>query len=203
MSAHWESYYRTGSIPSVPSQFCVFVANEFPEIGTVVEAGCGNGRDALFFARTGRNVVAFDASAAAVEQCRSGAGENARFINGAADVAETWDAVRGALGEAAGPVLVYARFFLHAIDEAAETAFLRLAASLLKETGGKLCVECRTVRDRDQQKVTPDHYRRFVEPLHLAAKLHETGLNVEYFVEGYGMAKYGADDAYVVRIIAG
>lgn len=202
MSAHWEWYYQSESVPSVPSQFCVFVANEFPKSMTVVEAGCGNGRDAFFFASTGRRVVAFDASAAAIESCRGLARENTQFLNGDAHDPQTWAQVRGALAGIEGPVLLYARFFLHAINEEAEAAFLRHAAELLKRTGGNLCIECRTVRDQEHGKVTPDHYRRFIEPLHLAARLNEVGLNVDYFVEGYGMAKYRSDDAHVVRVIA-
>lgn len=201
MSNHWDQYYGTGQPPEIPSQFCVFVANEFPDVQDVVEAGCGNGRDALYFAALGKRVVAFDASPAAVENCRSRHNGSAQFIVGKADESETWQGVRQALRESEGPILLYNRFFLHAIDDQAEMAFLRHASRLLKDRGGHLCLECRTVRDADHVKVTPDHYRRFIEPLHLAARLHEVGLGVDYFVEGYGMAKYRADDAHVVRLI--
>jgi SAM-dependent methyltransferase len=202
MSNHWDRYYGAEQPPEIPSQFCVFIANEFTHVRHVVEAGCGNGRDALYFASLGKRVVAFDASPAAIESCRNRQGGPAQFFRGAAGDPETWQSVQRALGEEKEPVLLYNRFFLHAIDEQAEAAFLRQASDLLKDRGGYLCIECRTIRDEDHVKVTPSHYRRFIEPLHLAARLHEVGLGVDYFVEGYGMAKFRKDDAHVVRLIA-
>src|SRR5690606_11469547 len=125
-----------------------------------------------------------DASPAAIESCNSRRNGSAQFLVGEADDSGTWQSVQSALGDVEAPLLLYNRFFLHAIDEGAEVAFLSHASRLLKERGGHLCIECRTVRDEDHVKVTPDHYRRFIEPLQLAARLHEVGLKVDYFVEG-------------------
>jgi hypothetical protein len=33
------------------------------------------------------------------------------------------------------------------------------------------------------------------------AKLHHSGFAVDYYVEGFGFAKYKADDAYVARVV--
>jgi SAM-dependent methyltransferase len=52
-----------------------------PPSGTILDAGCGVGRDALFFARRGYRVTAFDASAEMVARAR-------RRVGGMADVGQ-------------------------------------------------------------------------------------------------------------------
>lgn len=99
-----------------------------------------------------------------------------------------------------GGAIVYARFFLHAIDEDAECNFLALASGLIGERG-KLRVEFRTPRDQFQTKVTSDHYRRYIDPLQLMASAGTHGLTCSYLAEGFGFAKYKADDAFVARMV--
>src|SRR5690554_5078137 len=117
---HWNSYYNSDVVPELPSQFCVFVANEFPSIGTVVEFGCGNGRDSLFFARHGKSVLGIDASEAAIQVCKKMAKKDAldaRFLNARIESENCLDTVKNGLSEMGnGELLIYARFFLHAID---------------------------------------------------------------------------------------
>jgi SAM-dependent methyltransferase len=71
--AYWNAYYRACSVPSLPSQFAVFVLGELNEPCAVVDVGCGNGRDAIFFARQGIPTIGIDGSPAAVEVCVSAA----------------------------------------------------------------------------------------------------------------------------------
>ena len=199
---HWDSYYASGQVPDLPSQFAVFIANEFPESTAVLDVGCGNGRDSGFFMRQGKRVVGVDRSQTAVDHCRAHIGGCARFLVGSVEQPQLWDTLAGELQDEGGPLLVYARFFLHAIDEAAETVLLNGAARLLADRPGALCIECRTARDRTGEKVTPDHYRRYLEPAQLHRRLQGAGFEVDYAIEGFGFAKYKADDAHVLRVIA-
>jgi SAM-dependent methyltransferase len=208
---YWGSYYGKREAPVLPSQFALFVANEIateelPPVRTVLDIGCGNGRDAHFFLQLGYHVRGLDASAAAVEVCRdrlnqAGADMAGRgsFVAGPADSPATWSELAGGLAE---PLLVYARFFFHAIDDLAELAVLENAAALLKRTGGALCAEFRTPADESAAKVTPEHYRRFIAIDHFAARCRSVGLNPGWQAEGRGMAKYRQDDAHVARLIA-
>ena len=198
---HWDDYYAARGAPSVPSQFCVFIANEFPQATTIVEAGCGNGRDSAAFASFGYDLIAFDGSREAIAACEARNLPNAQFLHGEAGSAETWQAIARAIPDEAAQLVIYARFFLHAIDEDTETAMLEQMRPLLDREGAHLCIECRTSRDLGGSKVTPDHYRRFIVPAQLHARLGRLGLEVVYAAEGYGMAKYKDDDAHVLRVI--
>jgi len=203
-TGYWNEFYaREGARIAIPSQFAVFTAVEIQGTPFVVDIGCGSGRDALFFASRGFRVLGVDASEAAVEGCRGAseqAGLNAQFLASsisASDLQQRISDVRGSEIGGAGTV-VYARFFVHAITEEEEDAFLKLAAGVCAG-GGKLAVEYRTLRDKSLEKVTATHYRRFVDPLKFMEKAHRLGFNSEYFVEGFGYAKYRGDDAHVAR----
>lgn len=204
LDVHWNSFYKSAPIPTVPSQFATFMASEVPDASIVVDFGCGNGRDTLFFARYGKRSIGVDASVSAIESCRNSAQQQnlpAFFIN--ADIAEqdcsklALDAMRGTEGK----VLVYARFFLHAIPLEGEACLLRHAANILKERDGIFALEFRTSRDSHQTKVTPDHYRRFVDPIDFIGRAASLGFVKRYYVDGFGMAKYKHDDAHVARCV--
>lgn len=198
---YWDEYYaaRSTMVRRLPSQFAVFVAGELEGRHRIIELGCGNGRDSMFFASYGHEVVAVDASQAAIDGCRALAdtlGERASFISSRIEDPALPSIVRGE----AGPRLVYARFFLHAITEDEERDLVTLAAAVT-DPGDMLAVEYRTVRDSSGVKVTDDHYRRFVLPAAFEARALGNGFDVIYSVEGFGFAKHGQDDAYVARTL--
>lgn len=196
---YWDRYYashRTAQRP-LPSQFATFVAGELTGPHRIIDFGCGGGRDAIFFASYGHDVTGVDASEQAVEACRVLAGqlgESASFL--AARIEEP--GLAGRLQGQPGPVAIYARFFVHAITDEEEGAFLDLAADLTSP-GDVLAVEYRTVRDASGAKVTDTHFRRFLAPSTFEARTLARGFDVTYAVEGFGFAKYKQDDAYVAR----
>lgn len=209
---YWGSYYGKQEAPVLPSQFALFVANEvatgeLSPVGTVFDIGCGNGRDALFFLQLGYQVRGLDGSDAAIAVCQQRLeqtgpeqAKRGRFIAGPADAAESWAELARDSGD--GSLLIYARFFFHAIDEAAELAVIAQAAALIGRRGGAFCAEFRTPADRDAAKVTPEHYRRFIDLAGFADRVSASGLTPLWQAEGRGMAKYRQDDAHVARLIA-
>lgn len=200
-SDYWNSYYATrGELTRpVPSQFAAFVAGELAGPHRIVELGIGSGRDAIFFASLGHDVVGVDASEAAIESSRQRAQAQGVPITLFASTIDDPTLV-DRLRTASGPQLIYARFFIHAINEEEEAALLSLVADLASP-GDRLAVEYRTVRDSSGPKVTGSHYRRFVNPTTFQARTLARGFDVEYAVEGFGFAKYKEDDAYVARAI--
>lgn len=201
---YWDSYYVDNSkvaAPQVPSQFAAFILNEIKGIDTrIVDFGCGNGRDSLFFARHGYNVLGVDASGKAVKSCADQEVPNADFMTSSVDDPDLAKNVRDRIGNAQADTTVYARFFIHAIDEPTQQKFLKSCRELIGNQG-RAVFEFRTDRDASQTKITPTHYRRFVRPLDFIAAATAEGFKVAYFVEGFGFAKYQDDDAHVVRFI--
>ncbi len=204
-SKHWNSFYQTKNVPIVPSQFAVFMLGEMPDVQSVIEFGCGNGRDSLFFSRHGCRVLGIDASAAGIEACveqASKAGLDARFM--CSDVTEP-NLAHQILNQSAefpdGKLMIYARFFIHAISEAAEAVLLNHVRTLLENRTGIFGVEFRTHRDAQQTKVTPTHFRRYVDPAQFVIRASRYNLHPFYSAEGFGMAKYLEDDAHVARFL--
>lgn len=203
---YWESYYaeRKSTRVPVPSQFAVFVAQEISDDTTVIDVGCGNGRDSIFFASQAHSVLGLDGSSAAIDACRAvanAAGEaHAEFeAVGVTDPAFTSTLSRAVAG-ARGPVVVYARFFLHAITDDAQAEMIAAVAGSLRP-GDQFAVEYRTTKDAALTKETAEHYRRYIDPAQLIVEVSRQGFSVEYAVEGFGFAKYRHDDAHVARAI--
>lgn len=204
-SSYWNDFYRAkASSLAAPSQFALFVLGETSVGGRILDLGCGTGRDAIYFSSQGRHVVGVDAAEAAVAHCARIAeanGLSARFLTSTIDAPDLLDRARREFdGAPLGGMTVYARFFVHAINDEEEMALLRLAAGICQQ-GDLLAAEFRTIRDAQQAKVTAEHYRRFVNPLTFMANATSVGFATEYFVEGFGYAKYKDDDAHVARCL--
>ena len=103
--------------------------------------------------------------------------------------------------DAPSKINIYSRFFIHAIDEEAENKFFYLINRLKSFVNVKAFLEFRTVRDQSLPKETSTHYRRFVQPEKIIAKVIQSNMKLSYHVEGFGYAKYKSDDAYVARMI--
>jgi hypothetical protein len=206
-SRYWATYYKKATGPVVPSQFAVFVYGEVGEIAScLIDVGCGSGRDSFFFASQGILTIGVDSSREAISLCTGHPahdGVNPTFVTASVvrpePAAEVVKAIAAAHGS--GPLVVYARFFLHAITEREENGFLDSIPKLLGERPGIVALEFRTTRDRHLEKVTPTHFRRYVDPLTFLSKAERRGLQPSYFVEGFGYAKFRGDDAYVARCI--
>lgn len=208
-TAYWNSTYAKAAIPEFPSQFAVFVASELDRGTRILDVGCGNGRDSLFFAMLGHDVLGIDASPIAIEKAALQAQTQ--------DLTAAFSAVDLYLPKDFGPFIdsnansfddIYARFFLHAIDPSGEEVFWQLVRRVLKP-GGRLFIEARTINDplhkqglhvSSNESIT-DHYRRFIDPDALSASAAREKLVVEYLNVGKSMAKFRTDDPEVVRAV--
>lgn len=203
---YWDKFYATKllGIEDIPSQFAAFVLSEFSGVKTIIDIGCGNGRDSFFFSRHVCNVFGIDASQSAIDYCN----KKKRYFGFNKPVfccldlskldscIDFLDSIQDELQDS----VLYARFVLHAIDEGVEKNFLKLA-SFVSKKGGVIAVEFRTHRDEQQQKETSAHYRRYINPLDFIDRARAAGLNISYYTEGFGLAKYKSDDAHVARCI--
>jgi tellurite methyltransferase len=201
MSEYWNSFYQNtmrSSARRVPSQFAAFACGEFSDVGAILEFGCGSGRDADFFGSVGYEVLAVDASTAAVENCQQhNSRANVSYVQCAAS--SIGNTVRDYV--CTRQVAVYARFFLHAItqeDQDAVLTFVRNACG----AGTRIALEYRTVEDAQTEKRFGEHYRRYIHHEGLLVDLETKGFQVVYEVKGKGFAKYGPEDAFVGRCVA-
>jgi len=203
---YWNNFYQQ-DVVRVPSQFCVMVATEVKNENCLVEFGCGNGRDSLYFSTMGLNVCSIDLSKEAIASCRMSAGarglKNVEFIQGSlaspTDIAKLTTMARAASKSA--KITGYSRFVMHSINDEQETAFLKIISNEM-QSGETVFLEYRSKEDAELQKTFNGHYRRFVDTNELIRKAtQDCEFKVVYEHTGQGMARYKSEDPFVSRVI--
>jgi tellurite methyltransferase len=196
---YWENFYKKFSLLK-PSQFSKFVLKKIKKKNFLLEVGCGNGRDTLFFIKNKIRCHALDICKTAVRKnktylrnvffnkniCKNKTKLNKNFYN-----------------------YVYARFFLHTINENDQDLFFINCKKILKKKG-KIFLEFRTIYDNlfekgkkisKYERVT-DHYRRFIDPLKLTKELEKKySFKIVYFRSSTNYAVYKREKPHVCRLI--
>jgi SAM-dependent methyltransferase len=203
-SGWWNQYYKKHEAPTNCSTFAAFVGQKLPKETTLFELGCGNGRDALYFAKSGLQVEACDISETAIQGLVEEHSDipTIKFVQG--------DFTRLEKSKKEYDV-IYSRFTLHAVNKEGASRALAWAFNSLK-SGGKLFIEVRSVKDKLCGKGTPvenepdayvyTHYRRFVRKDDLCKELEELGFTLNEVIEADGLAVYKDDDPVVIRVEA-
>ena len=123
-TAYWNEYYKKNTPESMPeSNFASFVKKYLKSGKTLVDLGCGNGRDSLYFSKLGVNVIGIDASDTSIAKLNSLKIKNASFICG--------NFISCPLIYAKKVEYFYSRFSIHAIDEKGEDIALRVARGIV------------------------------------------------------------------------
>lgn len=204
---HWDTFY---SVPhpdlQAPSSFARECLNRIAPDSVLFELGCGNGRDALFFARHGLQVIACDQSPVAIALLEEAAGRTNHFSY----IPRFLNTEFRHLGDHPQVDVVYSRFTLHAVEAGEADYALGWAATTLKP-GGALFIEARSVNGslyglgqpagRDAF-IHDGHFRRFIRLEELSQRLQDLGFIITDSVEGQGLAVHGDDDPVVIRIYA-
>ena len=199
---YWNQYYQNQVCSTQPSPFARYVSTLVEPGRELVDLGCGNGRDALYFAGLGLKVVGMDLSASAIQMLEERKTPNVSFFCG--------DFISHPAHTPARYDYAYSRFTIHAINRKQEALLLQTMYQALKP-GGKFFIEVRSVHDPLYGKGQPvernaffydNHYRRFIVLGELTRALEQCGYRVEYAKEQTGFAPYGNDDPPVIRVVA-
>lgn len=200
--AYWEHYYKEHAVPAAPSLFAEFVSTEYLEPGMrLIELGCGNGRDSVFFARKGVSVRAVDQ-----------VDEEIAFLNNSYAHEKLEFAIENFTKLKTDNIFdcVYSRFTLHSVPVEEELRVLEWANASLVE-GGVFCVEVRSINDpklqegdrvSDCENIVDGHYRRYLDLHAFKERLLGLGFAVLFSEERTGFAPYGSEDPPVIRVVA-
>lgn len=202
--AYWEDFYATkaAKVPDEPSSFAQWVLEREPRPTSLLDIGSGTGRDSVWLASQGMDVLGCDYSHIAVNYATrraSDKGSPASFR-----VLDLYD-LRQMLS--AGALLardrdvdaVYARFLVHALEDSGRRNLWRFARSVLSRTKGRIYLEFRT---EPTEHEFGEHYRHFVQPELVCSELEAYGFGIEHCENRHGLAVYGSEDPRVCRIIA-
>jgi tellurite methyltransferase len=209
---YWEKYYANGECEVVPSLFARYVRervigkdsqNICSTGGGLIELGCGNGRDALYFASEGLRVYAVDQCQKEIESLVQKTSNIENITFQCADFSCLEDAIYD---------VVYSRFTLHSISTHQQEQVLKWAFRNLSQ-GGYLCIEVRGQKNELYRKgeavegipdayVWNNHYRRFLHFGELCQELTKLGFILEEAAEEKGFAPYKGENETYIRVIA-
>lgn len=202
---YWAGFYARTTY-TTGSTFQQLVQSRADVPGTIVDIGCGDGRDSYAFAAAGRpKVTGLDRSHVGVRQAArkaeqlgyAGLGFTACDVGDAPKLRAT---LRGARS-GDEPMTFYLRFFLHSIPEDVQRTLLGVVAECSRP-GDYFAAEFRTDRDEAAAKVHGNHYRRFQNGAAFGRALRETyGFTPLLEQEGNGFSPYKGEDPYLYRVI--
>ncbi|WP_161846238.1 class I SAM-dependent methyltransferase [Pseudoflavonifractor sp. 524-17] len=198
---YWNDFYKNKFFMSEPTAFARTILPYLKPGKKLIDVGCGNGRDSLFFYQSGINVLGIDASDVAIGQLQGKAKEGKlSFLCGdftrQPDEAETYD-------------YCYSRFTLHAISQEQSDLLFQHAARILKD-GGVIWIEARSVHDDLYGQGIPlgkneflfdGHYRRFIEKKGLKKELEKAGFSVVYMEESRDFAPFQNERPAIIRAV--
>ncbi len=202
---YWNRYYKDIiDHKVVPSDFARLVETKLERNSHIMELGCGNGRDSLYFLSQGHNVIAVDGADAAIDMLNEVTKEdtNALFVCDDFVKCQTLYQMKYDC--------IYSRFTLHAITEEQENELLSNVKQALID-GGLLCIEARTIHDEIYGKGKKvehnafyynDHYRRFIDIAEFEDKLKKNGFKILSIEESAGFSKTEESDPVLMRCIA-
>ena len=190
---YWNELYLANGVVHEPSSFARYVEDRYFECGkNLLELGCGNGRDAIFFAEKEKQVSALDLSSKSIQSLSSMNVKNAEFFN--QDFSQ--------LSNFKDFDYVYSRFTLHSIDDESEKIVLQQLPKVLK-SGGLLLIEARSLKDEKLAKTFgTDHFRRYLDYEATVDKIERLNFKVLEKVESRGLSPYKEEDPFLMRIVA-
>ncbi len=201
---YWNSYYNKSNDEILkPSKFALDIIDGLKKGCSILELGCGNGRDSVFFANNGLLVTAIDAADGIITKLQGQHNDNQNirflcddFVCSSALFVGQYD-------------YCYSRFSLHAINEQQQRELLSNVYLALKK-GGVFYIEVRSVNDpifglgecvgKNAYRYN-GHYRRFLEIDDLLNECRQVGFNVLYAKESTGFAPIGDDDPPIIRVV--
>jgi SAM-dependent methyltransferase len=173
--------YQPEIVPREPTQFAHWAREQVGDVDTVVDVGCGMGRDTFLYAASLPHAVGLDAAGSGVRRAtrrgrRSGSAAEFRQVN-LCSLRGT--AVAGALlaRDYPGRRAVTANHLLDAVSPSGVPHFWALCAMLLRG-GGRLVAEFSAAQHDGEFVQFPGMTRRVVSPEQVAVAAAERGGSV-------------------------
>ena len=151
---YWDNYYDNTKNLSESSfaKFTLKYLGRKRKDKKIIDIGCGNGRDSLYFYKQNLNVLGIDISKRAIKRNLSYSRAKLKFIN--LDIGKK--TVSGKFN------FIYSRFFLHAINEKAENKLFKLI-NKIKKKDTLLFLEYRNHKDLIFKNIKNKKHNQLIE----------------------------------------
>lgn len=189
---YWNNYYSQQN-PQINQQslFAQHILDNY-QFSSIIDFGCGNGRDSIFFNKSGKKVLACDFSSASISSINSSETLITKEVD--FEIVEPRLFYREFNEYDAG----YARFFLCAISDIGIHKFLKCARYSIKQDG-LLFIECRS--DKGQLSDTT-HDRNLINIDRLKQLLNDNLFEIKSIEENSGFSPTDKEDPILIRCVA-
>ena len=198
----WNKFYKKKLDINKPSNFAKFILKFLKKKTTIVDVGCGNGRDIFFFKKNKINFYGIDLSKSAtiiIKKKLRNKMEKKKIFQ---EDFTKFNYDRNIKNKFS----IYSRFTWHSIDSKKEKIFLKKISKISKLE--YLFIETRSDKDNlfgvgkkvGKNEFITDHYRRFINKNNLIKKLKKN-FNIIYLKESKGLSKFKKEDPCLIRFI--
>ena len=202
---YWNNYYKLKENNINPSNFALFVSKKFVKKDSfILDVGSGDGRDSFYLRKKAKHVLGVDLSNVVIKKNKLKSKRldfnNIKFKNLSSN--HLYKIQNKKIN------FIYARFFVHAINEASENIFLKNLRKNFK-SNTLVALEFRTIKDvlmKKGKKLSKyerltDHYRRFIDPIKFEKKLQNLKFKILYKKLGINLSKSTNDNPHLCRIV--
>jgi cyclopropane fatty-acyl-phospholipid synthase-like methyltransferase len=194
-SVYWNNFYKKFSLQS-ESNFAKFVIKIIKKNKTLIDIGCGNGRDTFFFIKKNIKALGIDKSITAISKNKNQINfKNINILKNYKKIKQKFD-------------YIYARFFLHAIGKSEEIVFLKIIRYLSK-SNSTIYLEFRTDKDpliKKGSKISKNerihgHYRRFINVENFCQNLKKFKFKILLCKQSTNFSKFKNEKPHICRLI--
>lgn len=202
---YWDEFYKKEELNS-PSSFCNLVKCTFGLEYLIIDIGCGTGRDSKAFLANNYEVRGIDSSEVVIaknnEYTLKQYGKELYFsidVSSVKDFSSLINNIKSIAETQNKKILIYSRFFLHAINDDTEKIFFDTLERYLKK-GDSIALEFRTIEDKETTKIYDNHYRRYIDTDKFNLNLKKYNcFKVSFCQKGTGLSVYKNEDPYLAR----
>ena len=203
-------FIKTKNLTFIPSSFAKFCLPLIKDNSVLLELGCGNGRDTLFFAKKNIFVYASDISIVAIENIKKHALDN--DIQNIELINEDYTDLNISHFKKVVNI-IYSRFSIHTIHSDKIRKICKWSYNALSDEG-LFMIEARstndplftsgkgTLIDKNTFMYEEGHIRNFVEREQLISYLVQEGFKLLVNTESNNLSIYEGDNPVLLRVIA-
>ena len=175
--SYWNNYYATKNDILPNSDFAKFTLKHTKREKTLIDIGCGDGRDTFFSSSKKRKSTGVDFSNMAINKNQKLENKYLEFLYLDLNNIEHHEVIYD---------YAYCRFLFHAIDEKLENKLLDWLKVNIKD---KVFIETRIQEDYLELE-NQNHYRRYFQEKHFEQKLINKGFKVLFSQTSKNFSQY-------------
>ena len=180
----WDSYYKNKSQTFPNSDFSLYCLSFLGKESSLIDIGCGDGRDSLFFSKNHIYTTGIDFSSEVIKQNIKLENNYLKFLN--IDL--------NSLNELKLEFdFAYCRFLFHAISHETEDILFQW---LIKNINKEIFIETR-IHDEEVSQINESHFRRYFTEQEFIEKINNLGFSILYSESSRTFSRY--KDIYKVE----